>query len=218
MIEINIRLDGGGRRYTDQQFANREKGVVAMLSRLGAVEHRVRRLWRDQPRHLVAQVHVDSIPDAALFAIAKKFRQACLSIYSPDRNEGRLVGPDAAEWGPFDLTKFERFDDTQSINPVKRSGPSPKYVPSEDPDVEKAKMEAMYARLRQVFTQDVLSTFAPQQINLTDNAIYRALEKDGPDALTVPRFEGIYELVTEHLWSPALTAVFNTANKSGVHQ
>ena len=42
--------------------------------------------------------------------------------------------------------------------------------------------------------------------------------RDDPDALAVPRFEGIYELVTEHLWSPAFTAVFNTNNKSGVTQ
>lgn len=42
--------------------------------------------------------------------------------------------------------------------------------------------------------------------------------KEGPEALTLARLEGIKELVTQHLWSPAHTAVFGTVNKSGVNQ
>lgn len=64
----------------------------------------------------------------------------------------------------------------------------------------------MYARVRQVFPLDLLDSMAPQQRKLTDNAINRVLEKDGPEALTLDRLEGIKELVTQHLWSPALTA------------
>jgi hypothetical protein len=70
---------------------------------------------------------------------------------------------------------------------------------------EEQQLQDMYARIRQVFPRELLDTFAPQQETLTDNAINRILNKDGPEALTVDRLEGIKELVTQHLWSPALT-------------
>lgn len=114
-IEINMRLDCG-RGYTEQQFANLERGAVAILGRYGTVEHRVRRLWMGQPRHIVARVNVDDIPHDALSKVAKRFQQACLAIYYPERNEGCLVGPNASEWGPFKLEEFERFDDLITVN------------------------------------------------------------------------------------------------------
>jgi hypothetical protein len=71
---------------------------------------------------------------------------------------------------------------------------------------EQQQLNDMYARVRQVFPRELLDTFAPQQETLADNAIERVLRKDGPDALTVDRLEGIKELVTQHLWSSGLTA------------
>lgn len=158
-VEINMRLDCG-RRYTEQQFEKLAKGSVAMLSKFGPVDHRVRRLWMDQPRHLVAQIHADDIPEDALFNIARKFRQNCLAIYYPARNEGRLVGPMADDWGPFDLKEFERFDDDRNP-PRGKPYVKPKYVPSEDPEVERAKMGAMHDRVLQAFPDELWTTFAP---------------------------------------------------------
>ena len=70
---------------------------------------------------------------------------------------------------------------------------------------EQEQLNDMYARVRQVFPQELIDTFAPQQETLADNAIDRVLKKDGPQALTVERLQGIKELVTQHLWSGALT-------------
>jgi hypothetical protein len=70
---------------------------------------------------------------------------------------------------------------------------------------EQQQLNDMYARVRQVFSQEEFESLAPQQRTLLDNAIQRVADKEGLDALTVPRLEGIKELVTQHLWSPALS-------------
>ena len=72
--------------------------------------------------------------------------------------------------------------------------------------IDQKQLNDMYALVRQVFPQELLDTFAPQQETLVDNAIDRVLRKHGPDALTLDRLEAIKELATQHLWSPALTA------------
>lgn len=75
-------------------------------------------------------------------------------------------------------------------------------------NTEQQQLDDMYARVRQVFPLELLDSMAPQQRTLTDNAINRVLNKDGVEALTLDRLEGIKELVTQHLWSDAHTAVF----------
>lgn len=70
---------------------------------------------------------------------------------------------------------------------------------------EQQQLNDMYERVRQVFPMEMLNSLAPQQRTLTDNAINRVLNKEGPEALTADRLEGIKELVTQHLWSSALT-------------
>jgi hypothetical protein len=70
---------------------------------------------------------------------------------------------------------------------------------------EQQQLNDMYERVRQVFPAKFLNTLAPQQENLIDAAIHRVVQKEGHEALTVDRLEGIKELVTQHLWSSALT-------------
>lgn len=62
-------------------------------------------------------------------------------------------------------------------------------------------------RINEVFPQEMLDKLAFQQKNLINSAIKRVLDNESPDALTIPRLQGIKELVTEHLWSPELTKV-----------
>jgi hypothetical protein len=62
-------------------------------------------------------------------------------------------------------------------------------------------------KLRPFFTQQERDALAPQQVALLNDAVTRVLETEGESALTEPRLEGIKEMVMEHLWSPALTAV-----------
>lgn len=204
-IELNIRLDVVGRRFTDEQFARRSKTIVGLLGKFGTVDHRVRRIWIDQPRHLVAQVHTDEISDVKLFKLAERFQQGCISVYCPTRNEGHLVGPKADAWGDFNLEKFERFDDSLSLRNILAA--RKRYRPPSDPAVLQAQIDAARARYRLVFTDEVLASLEPQQRTLALNAINRDLAQHGAEGLTVPYFEGMYELVTEHLWCSALTSV-----------
>ena len=70
---------------------------------------------------------------------------------------------------------------------------------------EQQQLSDMYAGVRQVFPAKFLDTLAKQQENLIDAAIHRVVQKEGHEAVTVDRPEGIKELVTQQLWSSALT-------------
>ena len=207
-IEINMRLDVKGRRFCEFVLKEREQIAVAYLEQYGRVKHRTRTLWKGPLVRLVARVDVDAIAEDELHHLASLMMQECLCVYYPARNEGLLIGPKADQWKAFDLVEFDRFD--ASLN-LKAMGAVPyvkeKYVPSADPAVVAAQMDALYARMRQVFTPTVRETLVHQQVNMAMSAIGRVLDNDGPDALTIPRLEGIYELVTEHLWCDAMTRV-----------
>ncbi len=73
---------------------------------------------------------------------------------------------------------------------------------------EQQQLNDMYARAIQVFPEERWRALAPQQRRMVDNAIARVANKDGLDAVTIDRLEGIKELVTQHLWSEAHTAAF----------
>lgn len=75
-------------------------------------------------------------------------------------------------------------------------------------------LTAMYDRVLQAFPDELWATFAPQQQTLANSAMDRVLKKDGPEALTLDRLDGIKELVTQHLWSPAHTVVFSQSPNS----
>jgi hypothetical protein len=79
---------------------------------------------------------------------------------------------------------------------------------------EAKKLKEMHDRVLQVFPDEVWKTFAEQQQNLANNAMDRVLKKDGPEALTVDRLEGIMELVTQHLWSDVHTQAFDNSPAS----
>ena len=68
----------------------------------------------------------------------------------------------------------------------------------------------MHLRICQVFPPEVWDALAPQQQTLTGTAMNLVIDQEGMEALTVDRLEGIYELVTEHLWSSAFTVAVKT--------
>lgn len=61
-------------------------------------------------------------------------------------------------------------------------------------------VNAMYERVLEVFPERLRATLSPQQLNSINHAISRVLDKEGPDALTLPRLEGIKEMVLEDLF------------------
>lgn len=65
---------------------------------------------------------------------------------------------------------------------------------------EQEQLNAMYERVQKVFPETLLDTLASQQENSINNAIDRVLKKEGPEALTIPRLEGIKKMVLNDLF------------------
>ncbi len=76
----------------------------------------------------------------------------------------------------------------------------------------------MHERAAQVFPEEMWNALAPQQRRMVDNAIARVSNKDGVEALTLDRLEGIKELVTQHLWSDAHTAALGNLTGTATEQ
>jgi len=213
-VELNIRLDSKRGVNNQESFRQREQLALQLLGEYGKVSHRLRGFWPEHVRILVLLVEVDTIPTQALFELATVMLQDCISVFYPARREGALIGPLAAQWGAFDLDKFYRFDASlntgiQEPKAIEKKPPVPV-----DEQTRQQQQTAMYDRIRQVFPQQVLDALAQQQRTLADNAINRVINRDGMEALTVERLEGIYELVTQHLWSPAFTAAAKTLQEA----
>jgi len=214
-VELNIRLDSKRGVNNQESFRQREQLALQLLGEYGQVSHRLRGFWPGHVRILVLLVEVDAIPTQALFELAKVMLQDCISVFYPARREGLMVGPLAAQWGAFDLDKFYRFD--ASLNTGIQEPKVIEKKPSEPVDEQTRQQEqltAMYARVLQVFPDKFWNTLAPQQQNMVDHAINRVATQESKEALTVDRLEGIKELVTQHLWSDALTTASKTLREA----
>jgi len=106
-IELNIRLDVRGQDNSASSITRRE---VQCLTILGDCFHH----HSDYLDHgaLVPRlvVRLDAADRAALHRLAVELHQDCIAVYYPDRGYGELLGPSAAAWGEFDLSRFQRLD------------------------------------------------------------------------------------------------------------
>ncbi len=207
-IELNYRLDVEAGSNSLEEINNRSYRALVSLSRLSQshparrCEHR--RVITGNEFVEVVQLTESVIDHQELYQLAQLLQQDCISVYYPDIGTGELIGPAAAKWGEFDIEKFERYKARLTRRPGQ---------PLEAPKTEQERLDEMYARIRQVFPQALLDTFAKQQINMLNNMIHRVLIDEDIEDVTVPRLEGFLELITEHLWSPALTAAINSMQK-----
>lgn len=68
----------------------------------------------DTERTLVVRTPDDAATMAVVYAqmprVAEQLEQEAIAIYSPVLAAGRLVGPQADRWGPFDATRFLLLD------------------------------------------------------------------------------------------------------------
>ena len=154
---------------------------------------------------MILGVATNDIPRDALVELAEVMLQDCVSVFYPSSGTGVLVGPAIAEYGEFDLDKFYRLDPALTTGNRDIVPRQPKPPEPLDEETRKSQLAALHERFNVVFPHHVLDGFAPQQINMTNGAINRVIDKEGMEALTIPRLEGIHELVTVHLWCDALT-------------
>jgi hypothetical protein len=212
-IEINLRLDTKRGVNNYELFTQRKQIAIDYLGKYGEVSHRRLPFWPGHCQILILSVAVDDIPRDHLVELAEVMLQDCVSIFHPLNGTGVLVGPAVAEYGEFDLDKFYRLDPALTTGNRDIVPRPPKPPAPLDEETRKCQLAALYERVNVVFPRHVLDGFAPQQINMTNNAIDRVIDNEGMEALTIPRLEGIHELVTVHLWCDALTAM--TTNLTG---
>jgi hypothetical protein len=114
-FEINFGLQVG----TDEFSAENTLGQIT--ERANAVERqfrhllstvKVRREWGDEPT-LVIQGRASTDDPGGfhqwLHNLCETFRQDCVAVYYPEEDKGYLVGPNADEWGEFNLDYFTRY-------------------------------------------------------------------------------------------------------------
>lgn len=211
-IELNLRLDSKRGVNNYELFTQREQIAIDHLGKYGEVSHRRLPFWPGHCQVLILSVATDDIPRESLVELAEVMLQDCVSVFYLSSGTGALVGPVVAKYGEFDLDKFYRLDPAlttgnRDIVPLPPKPPEPL-----DEETRKSQLAALHERFSVVFPRHVLDGFAPQQINMTNNAINRVIDNEGMEALTVPRLEGIHELVTVHLWCDALTVAVATRN------
>jgi hypothetical protein len=212
-IELNIRLDSHRGANCHEHFALRKQIAISHLGKYGEISHRRLAFWPGHTQLLILNVAADAIPQQALVELSVVMFQDCVSVFYPAIGSGELVGPKVAGYGDFDLDKFYRFDPALTTGNREVIYRPPKPPEPVDEETRNSQLAALRERFNVVFPRHVLDKLAPQQINLTNNAIYRVIDKEGMEALTIPRLEGIHELVTVHLWCDALTQVVNSRSE-----
>lgn len=65
--------------------------------------------------------------------------------------------------------------------------------------LDKTQLDAV-AKVVATLGAERIGTLSPQEENLLNQAIHREITRYGIEALTPIRMEGLYELVTQHLW------------------
>jgi len=98
IINIGLRVDATGEVLSidDVLDACRKCGVI-VTGKPVVVES-------DSEPTLVTSIAAPAQPD--LYDLAEELRQDCVSIYDSRNWRGRLIGPMADAWGPFDPSKF----------------------------------------------------------------------------------------------------------------
>lgn len=110
--EINVGLNShreAGERASQEARAQRVSNFLHYF----ADDWQCRIDWDADEPTLVGRFDCDRDEDAlldALYCLAASEDQDCVALlYDDDIGGGRLIGPAASEWGPFNLDYFVRF-------------------------------------------------------------------------------------------------------------
>lgn len=113
-ILINIGLNVAGQ----PPLSLREALAVLMAERISVMAYAEHQSATEPT--LVAHVILPQAPDTrhpasegdltALARVALRLKQDAIAVWLPDAQDGTLVGPDAAKWGPFNPEFFLALD------------------------------------------------------------------------------------------------------------
>lgn len=127
-IEMNIGLDVRGE--SNSLAACGERAIQAITFLIGefgreAVQTRRAQVQYEGPNGLVLEdtlivrLEISSMSVAyrrinyIAYRLAQNLSQDCIGVYWTDLGKGRLIGPEAASWGSFDLDFFTSFGDAE---------------------------------------------------------------------------------------------------------
>lgn len=126
-IELNIRLDVLGRSSIEAELNRRCATALEMLSQSVLPPRQIddRRLVTGAAHLLIVQMPAQGVKEVELYRLSERLSQDCISVYYPAQGRGLLLGPRAADWGQFNIEKFERFESPLNslATPEARSDP-----------------------------------------------------------------------------------------------
>lgn len=111
-FEVNLCLNSHSYSNTPEAIKRRLACTLACLRKHGHTEFVVveSSITGVNMRLLRARVQADHWDTEAIYKLSKRIQQDCISVYSPSRNEGDIIGRRADKWGEFALSRFSRFD------------------------------------------------------------------------------------------------------------
>jgi hypothetical protein len=128
VIEMNVGLDVRGESNSLAACGERAiQAITYLINQFGreAVQTRRAQVQYEGPNGLVLEdtlivrlelntmsVVYRRIPYLA-YRLAQNLSQDCIGVYWVNQGVGRLVGPEAASWGSFDLDFFTSFGDVE---------------------------------------------------------------------------------------------------------
>jgi hypothetical protein len=111
-FEVNLCLNAHSHVNTPAALKRRLAAVLACLRRHGPTEFKIYEptVMGVKFRLFRARVQAEHWDVAEIYSLSERIQQDSISLFSPGRNEGAVIGPRADEWGEFILAKFSRFD------------------------------------------------------------------------------------------------------------
>lgn len=98
--------------------------VVQALRAAGFTAFKSKRVESDtEPTLVVNAMFTGHMVDfeASVGALSRALNQDCIAVYNERTGQGQLIGPRAAEWGPFNPEFFFLLDGTRLQEPVAKA-------------------------------------------------------------------------------------------------
>ena len=111
-IELNIRLDVLGRSSSEAELNWRRSTALELLRQgvLPPSQIDDRRLITGAAHLLIVKMSDQGVKEVEFYRLSERLSQDCISAFYPTQGRGLLLGPRAADWGEFNIEKFERFE------------------------------------------------------------------------------------------------------------
>lgn len=106
---LNIGLDGCAIRDSSPMLRTIIRSILGGEAFAGMVRVPA---TQDREETLIVSLHADVLP-SRLYSLARTLDQEAIAYYDAGNDYGLLIGPKAAEWGPFDVSQFVTTDNME---------------------------------------------------------------------------------------------------------